>query len=156
DRSKRPAPLGGPSFFDETRGPRLARALQGQGEPARPARGSAPRTLLDLDRSAARRERLRTVPLGGPGGLRAPLGAWRDRPRARAGPSLRVKPCVRPSHLEAVTHRVNVLRGEGLSAQRAPRTTCRAGHPLPPRDPKTGRRRCALCRWRKAVRYAIE
>lgn len=36
--------------------------------------------------------------------------------------------CVRPEHLEAVTHRENVLRGESLSARRARVTHCPNGH----------------------------
>ena len=38
--------------------------------------------------------------------------------------------CVRPDHLEAVTNGENVLRGVGLTAQHAKRTTCLQGHPL--------------------------
>src|SRR5215207_9829672 len=38
--------------------------------------------------------------------------------------------CYRPTHLEAVTHQVNVLRGEGIAAQYAKRDTCKAGHSL--------------------------
>jgi hypothetical protein len=39
-------------------------------------------------------------------------------------------PCIRPSHLEPVTHKVNVLRGEGVSAMFARRTHCARGHDL--------------------------
>lgn len=38
--------------------------------------------------------------------------------------------CVRPSHLEAVTQRTNVLRGEAPSAINATKTHCDAGHDL--------------------------
>ena len=38
--------------------------------------------------------------------------------------------CVRPSHLEDVTHRENVLRGESPSAHKAKQETCSKGHPL--------------------------
>src|SRR6516225_906459 len=38
--------------------------------------------------------------------------------------------CVRPSHLEPVTIRVNVLRGVGPLAEKARQTHCRLGHPL--------------------------
>lgn len=38
-------------------------------------------------------------------------------------------PCVNPWYLEAVTHRENVLRGIGLTAQNAAKTHCPAGHP---------------------------
>lgn len=36
--------------------------------------------------------------------------------------------CVNPSHLEPVTDRVNILRGEGIAAQRAQQTHCIHGH----------------------------
>ena len=38
--------------------------------------------------------------------------------------------CVNPHHLEAVTNRVNTLRGIGLSAENAKKTSCVHGHPL--------------------------
>lgn len=41
----------------------------------------------------------------------------------------RVTLCVRPDHLEVVTHRTNVLRGESLQAINATKTHCPAGHP---------------------------
>jgi IS5 family transposase len=37
--------------------------------------------------------------------------------------------CVNPAHLEPVTHRENVLRGEGRSAVNARKTHCKNGHP---------------------------
>lgn len=40
----------------------------------------------------------------------------------------RTRHCVRPSHLEPVTHRENVLRGNGLAAQQARKTHCPKGH----------------------------
>lgn len=42
----------------------------------------------------------------------------------------RVRRCVNPAHLEAVTPQVNVLRGESLAARRAKQTHCLRGHPL--------------------------
>lgn len=41
----------------------------------------------------------------------------------------RVMQCVRPSHLEAVTCRENLLRGETLAAENAAKTHCPKGHP---------------------------
>ncbi len=41
----------------------------------------------------------------------------------------RQKHCVNPAHLEPVTQRENVLRGNGLAAQCARRTHCPRGHP---------------------------
>jgi hypothetical protein len=38
--------------------------------------------------------------------------------------------CVRPDHLEAVTDRVNILRGTGPAAANATKTHCKRGHPL--------------------------
>lgn len=51
--------------------------------------------------------------------------------------------CVNPDHLEAVTHRVNVLRGVGPTAQNARKTYCPKGHRL---SPESGRRICKTCR----------
>lgn len=38
--------------------------------------------------------------------------------------------CVNPKHLEPVTDAVNILRGEGVSAQNARKTHCKHNHPL--------------------------
>jgi hypothetical protein len=40
----------------------------------------------------------------------------------------RVKRCVNPRHIEAVTQQVNTLRGFGISAQNARKTHCKRGH----------------------------
>lgn len=71
----------------------------------------------------------------------------------------RTRACVRPSHLEAVTARVNVLRGEGLAAKEAVQTHCIHGHPFTPENTRIrveGGRRCITCErestlksWRK-------
>ena len=42
----------------------------------------------------------------------------------------RQRACVNPDHLEAVTHRVNILRGVGVSAQNAKKLKCDSGHSL--------------------------
>lgn len=42
----------------------------------------------------------------------------------------RNRACVNPAHLEQVTIGENVLRGEGLPAQRARQTHCKQGHQL--------------------------
>lgn len=58
--------------------------------------------------------------------------------------------CVRPGHLEAVTHKENVLRGESPSAISARKTHGPCGHPYTASD---GRRRyCKPCRtkWHRA------
>lgn len=57
--------------------------------------------------------------------------------------------CVNPQHMEDVTIRVNVLRGNGRAAVQARQTKCYRGHDLvdvnvaPSSD---GRRRCKKCR----------
>lgn len=54
--------------------------------------------------------------------------------------------CVRPSHLEAVTHRENLLRGEGFAALNARRTHCHAGHPFDETNTYIDRRGERVCR----------
>jgi hypothetical protein len=63
--------------------------------------------------------------------------------------------CVRPEHLEAVTHRENCLRGNGLPSMWAARrsmpriTHCKHGHEMTPENcyfiPSTGARCCRQC-----------
>ncbi len=60
----------------------------------------------------------------------------------------RNRACVRPSHLEAVTHRENILRGEGLAAQNARKTHCTQRHPYSGDNlyvEPSGYRRCRNC-----------
>lgn len=52
--------------------------------------------------------------------------------------------CVNPAHLEAVTGKENILRGNGIPARNARKTHCPKGHPLTPRKNST-RRECRLC-----------
>lgn len=57
--------------------------------------------------------------------------------------------CVNPAHLEAVTERVNILRGNGACAQHARKTHCKHGHPLRGNNlkiAKDGERQCITCR----------
>ena len=61
----------------------------------------------------------------------------------------RNRACVNPLHLEAVTHRVNVLRGISLSATQARQTHCKDGHEFSGENlsiSKRGRRECITCR----------
>lgn len=61
----------------------------------------------------------------------------------------RVPSCVRPDHLEAVTHRENMLRGENATAVHARQTACIHGHPFDEENTiltKRGRRRCRACK----------
>lgn len=56
--------------------------------------------------------------------------------------------CINPAHLEPVTCRENVRRGEGPSAVNATRTHCKHGHPLSGdnlRISRNGKRRCRAC-----------
>lgn len=55
-----------------------------------------------------------------------------------------VKKCVNPWHQEAVTNKVNTLRGDGPSAQNARQTRCIRGHEF---DGRSERQRiCRTCR----------
>jgi hypothetical protein len=63
----------------------------------------------------------------------------------------RNKLCVRPDHLEAVTHKENVLRGESPSAKNARKTVSSCGHPYTGKDPI--RRYCKPCRTKWAQEY---
>lgn len=54
-----------------------------------------------------------------------PLGAEIHHVKARGCTSTL---CVRPDHLEAVTHQENVLRGDSLQAENARKTRCPRGH----------------------------
>ncbi len=54
--------------------------------------------------------------------------------------------CVNPDHLEPVTSQVNVLRGEGPSAQNARKKRCLYGHNLPKEgNSSDGGRNCTTC-----------
>jgi hypothetical protein len=62
----------------------------------------------------------------------------------------RVRHCCNPSHLEPVTHRVNILRGVGAGARNAKKSHCVNGHEFTPentamRSDGTGRH-CKTCR----------
>ena len=63
--------------------------------------------------------------------------------------------CINPWHLEAVTQRVNILRGVSPSVRYAKRTHCEKGHEFTPENtayPKVGARRCKTCSRLKYVR----
>jgi len=63
--------------------------------------------------------------------------------------------CVNPWHLEAVTHRENVLRGNGYSARNFRKTHCKWGHPLSGDNlvMKGAFRRCRICLKEKDDRH---
>src|SRR5262245_5795537 len=61
-------------------------------------------------------------------------------------------PCVEPTHLEAVTHKTNLLRGEGVSAKHARKTHCDFGHLYDESNTyrrKNGSRECRVCQKRR-------
>lgn len=60
----------------------------------------------------------------------------------------RVRSCVNPDHLEPVTRGENVLRGEGIPAQRSRQTHCIRGHELSGANLRlrpNGYRNCRAC-----------
>jgi hypothetical protein len=69
----------------------------------------------------------------------------------------RNRDCCNPAHLEPVTVKENILRGDSLSARNARKTHCHRGHPLAGDNlslPPSGGRKCKACgreRKRKAV-----
>ena len=71
----------------------------------------------------------------------------------------RVRSCANVDHLELVTPRENILRGESLSAQRARQTHCKQGHALSgdnlckPRPSRPTYRRCRTCHLAQKRRY---
>jgi hypothetical protein len=63
--------------------------------------------------------------------------------------------CVRPDHMEPVTLRENVLRGNGPPARNARKTVCKWGHPLIPGTyyvAGDGQRLCKECRRLRNIR----
>lgn len=61
----------------------------------------------------------------------------------------RNRACVNPAHLEAVTQRENILRGEGACAKHAAKTHCSNGHALTPGNVyvrSNGGRMCRVCK----------
>lgn len=60
----------------------------------------------------------------------------------------RNRKCVNPDHLEAVTTRENILRGESVPAANAAKTHCKRGHPLTGENlylSPDGSRQCRAC-----------
>lgn len=57
--------------------------------------------------------------------------------------------CINPDHLEAVTARVNQIRGNTFAAQNIRKSHCKRGHPFDLLNTEfyMGKRRCRECRW---------
>lgn len=69
----------------------------------------------------------------------------------------RNRACVNPDHLEPVTHKVNILRGESPTAINARKTRCNRGHEFTPENTyvqRNGGRLCRACaaEWERANR----
>lgn len=64
----------------------------------------------------------------------------------------RNRACCNPKHLEAVTQRVNILRGKGFPARHALVTSCPAGHAYTPANTYVSSRNQRICRACKAAR----
>lgn len=69
----------------------------------------------------------------------------------------RNRACVNPDHLEQISNRENVLRGDTLPAANLRKTHCTAGHALSGSNLVTrqnGERRCRTCRRAHQERYS--
>lgn len=64
------------------------------------------------------------------------------------GVTCRHRACVNLTHLEVVTHRINLLRGKGVTARNAAAVECPRGHPYDETNTKirsNGYRVCRIC-----------
>lgn len=63
--------------------------------------------------------------------------------------------CVNPAHLEAVTHKYNVLVGDGFSAKNSKQTHCKRGHEFTKENThirNDGARQCKICNYETQVK----
>lgn len=83
-----------------------------------------------------------------------------ERGRIKKGLTLdhlcRVRNCVNPHHLEPVTNRENILRGEGIAARNYRKTHCKHGHEFTPENVYLfrGLRHCRACHKKYSLAYA--
>lgn len=68
----------------------------------------------------------------------------------------RVRACVNPDHLEAVTHAENLRRGEGIGSQNARKTHCKRGHEFTPENTSYQRNGCRNCRTCRRTVYNVK
>lgn len=64
--------------------------------------------------------------------------------------------CVNPEHLEAVSPRTNVLRGNTVAAAQASKVSCDHGHEFTPENTyvtRWGRRQCRACNRARSASY---
>lgn len=66
----------------------------------------------------------------------------------------RNRACHNPAHLEAVTHRENILRGKGVCAKNARKTHCERGHPFSKENTNINRHGYRICRACKRIKTA--
>lgn len=80
-------------------------------------------------------------------------------PMCAGGYSCQHRRCVNPAHLEAVSQRVNWLRGRSISAAKYAQTECDHGHPLDLVNTyfaPGGGRECRTCRAERSKRWVDE
>jgi hypothetical protein len=69
----------------------------------------------------------------------------------------RNRACCNPAHLEPVTLRENLMRGNTVAARNSIKTHCKHGHPFDLEntriDPRTGNRACWTCRRATSAAY---
>lgn len=70
----------------------------------------------------------------------------------------RVRPCVRPSHIEFVTHKTNLHRGVSPTAQNIKKEICLKGHTFDVANTYHGRkgRTCVTCRTERKRCYRLK
>lgn len=69
----------------------------------------------------------------------------------------RNRSCVNPDHLEAVTQKENLLRGEGFAGQQTRQKSCIHGHEFTQNNTYNygGHRKCKICNVENARRYRL-
>lgn len=80
-------------------------------------------------------------------------------PRLTLDHLCRMRACVNPAHLEEVSSRVNLFRGENLAARRRRQTHCFRGHALDGENlhwSKAGHRGCRACKSQNNRRHRRE